>query len=517
MSTAKERWTQLNTKRSGVLKRARDCADLTIPALMPPENSTEDTVLPTPYQSLGARGINHLASKLMLSLFPSSTPFFRFRVAESVLDQLGEVGEGARTKVEEVMRKVEERGMRKMEVGNLRSVLHTATKHLITVGNSLIHAPKQSEARMYRLDQYCVVRDPRGNVLEIVIREEIHPSSLSKEVREATQVDLLDDLEKNVELFTHVKRVDKDRFEWNQEINQTEVPDSSGRSKIENSPYIVLRWSDAGGEDYGRGMIEEYLGDLRSLEGLSKAILQFSAVAAKIIFLIKPNATMNMAELAKAESGAMVTGSLDDVGVLQLDKYADFQVAKSVIDGLNLRLSHAFLLPSGTVRDAERVTAEEIRAMAQELEDVLGGVYTVLSQELQLPLVRMIVSKLKADGDFPKLPNENGKPAIEPTIVTGFDALGRGHELNRYRAFIQDIRAAYGDESLAYLRLSNGIQKFATAHNIDGSELVKTDDEVKQEQQQAQQQAAMMEAGQSALAGAVPGAVKGVADAVNQQ
>lgn len=517
MSTAKQRWSYLNSSRSGVLERGRACADLTIPSLLPPENTKENSVLPTPYQSLGARGVNHLASKLMLSLFPSSTAFFRFRVEEAVLDELSQMGD-ARIAVEEFMRKAEERGMRKMELGNLRSVLHTAIKHLIVTGNALLHAPRKGDARMYRLDQFCVVRDPRGKVLEVVVKEEIHPSSLSPEVRIATAVDLQEDKDKNVEIYTHIKRTDKDRFEWFQEINEVVVPDSEGRAKAENSPFIPLRWSDAGGEDYGRGMIEEYLGDLRSLEGLSKAIMQFSAVAAKIVFLMNPNSTMDQRQLERAESGGIVAGTLQDIEVLQLDKYADFQVSKAVVDELTLRLSHAFLLPSGTVRDAERVTAEEIRAMAQELEDVLGGTYTVLSQELQLPLVRMIISQLKADGEFPKLPAANGKPAIEPTIVTGFDALGRGHELNRYRAFIADAKAAFGEQVvLGYLKAGTGLQKFATAHNIDGGELIKTDEEVNAERQAAEQQAMMAQASQSVLEGATPGVVKGMADSYNQQ
>src|SRR3546814_7961467 len=81
-----------------------------------------------------------------------------------------------------------------------------------------------------------------------------------------------------------------------------------------------------------------------------------------------------------------------------------FSVASQVAERLELRLSHAFMLQSGTVRNAERVTAEEIRAMAQELENVLGGVYTVLSAEFQLPLIRRILYVLIRQGEAPELP-----------------------------------------------------------------------------------------------------------------
>jgi hypothetical protein len=70
MLTAESRWTRLQSKRHAVLERARDCAALTIPALVPPEGHDDNNVLPTPYQSLGARGVNNVASKLLMSLFP---------------------------------------------------------------------------------------------------------------------------------------------------------------------------------------------------------------------------------------------------------------------------------------------------------------------------------------------------------------------------------------------------------------------------------------------------------------
>ena len=44
-------------------------------------------------------------------------------------------------------------------------------------------------------------------------------------------------------------------------------------------------------EDYGRGRVEEFLGDLRSLESLSQALIEGSVVAAKVVFLVNPAAT----------------------------------------------------------------------------------------------------------------------------------------------------------------------------------------------------------------------------------
>ena len=477
MATAKDRWEKLDGDREGVMSRARDCANVTIPALMPPMGSNENSTLSQPYQSLGARGVNNLSSKLTMTMLPSGSPFYRFQIGEDAAATMDAQGKG---QVEEGLRQLENRTSKGIESSNLRPVMSIANKLLIVTGNALLHVPDKGKSRTYNLTQYVCVRDPMGTVIEGVIKESVHPSTLSDEIRAANQVQITDDSDESVDVYTHIRKVEN-KMEYHQEINDIKVPGSEGRNKIDESPYIFLRWNALDGEDYGRGHCEEYLGDLRSLEGLSKSIVTFSAAAAKIIFLEHPNAVTNSDELRAAESGEFVMGRREDIDVLQLEKFADFQVAKATLDDLTLRLSHAFLLTSGTVRNAERVTAEEIRLQAQELEDVLGGVYTVMAHELQQPLVKRLMARARKAGDFPVLPAN----AIDPVIVTGFDALGRGHELNRYRQYFSDGVQLMGPEFMQGFSSDRVAQLLATQHNVDIKDLKKTDEETQAEQQQA--------------------------------
>ncbi|MDP1159362.1 portal protein, partial [Klebsiella variicola] len=73
--------------------------------------------------------------------------------------------------------------------------------------------------------------------------------------------------------------------------------------------------------------------------------------------------------------------------------------------------------------------------MAGELEDALGGVYSILSQEFQLPLVNRIIARMTKKKKLPALP----KGVANPTIVTGLEALGRGHDMNKYQMFLQAL------------------------------------------------------------------------------
>ena len=488
MATAKERFEDLNSKRDQVVQRARDAADITIPAIMPPEGLDENANLPQPYQSLGARGVNNLTSKLRLSLFPPGQAFFKFQMERAAKALLaGEDPEGL-TSIEKGLLQLENDALELLQSDNHGVTLHAALKQLTVAGNVLLHMPDDGGSRIFRLPMYVVVRDAMGNWFEVVAKEVVSKYTLDEAVKDATQVSIGEkEADEDVEVYTRITRRDN-KAEWHQEINDIRVPGSEGRSDVDDCPYIPLRWAALENENYGRGHVEEYLGDLRSLEDLSKSLIQHAAAASKVIFMDRPSSTTDLEAIQDAESGDFVEGNIEDIGVLQVGKMQDFQVAKSQVDDLSLRISHAFLLRSGTTRDAERVTAEEIRAVAQELEDVLGGVYTVLASELQQKVVRRLIVRLKKQGKFPKLP----KGTLKPVVVTGFDALGRSHELNKLRAYFADGQQLFGEAFMAGFNADSFAELLAVQHNVDISGLKKTDEQ-KAAEAQAQQQAALME------------------------
>jgi hypothetical protein len=82
MKTGKSLYSELELARSTYLDRARDCSELTIPTLVPPSGHGSATEYSTPFQGIGARGVNNLASKLLLALLPPNQPFFKFSIDE---------------------------------------------------------------------------------------------------------------------------------------------------------------------------------------------------------------------------------------------------------------------------------------------------------------------------------------------------------------------------------------------------------------------------------------------------
>ena len=238
------------------------------------------------------------------------------------------------------------------------------------------------------------------------------------------------------------------------------------------------------GESYGRSFVDEYLGDLKTLEALSKAVAEVAAIASNIIFLVNPNSMTRISELQKANAGDFVRGRLEDIQALQINKTSDLQITTTAIQSIEARLSYAFLLNSAVQRNAERVTAEEIRYVARELEDTVGNIYSILAHELQLPLVRRFMNQMTGTGAIPNLPQ--GAKGVEPTITTGIEALGRGHDLAKLDTFIRYAQV-FPEAFQTAVKQNEILNQIATALGIDASSVVKTQQEIEQEQQQAMQ------------------------------
>mgnify|MGYP001431677820 FL=1 len=489
---AEERYRALEHLRQPYLDRARDCSELTIPSLIPPDAHNETSDIYTPFQGIGARGVNNLASKLSLALMPPNAPFFRFMVEPYTLKQMAEEPE-ARTGVEQQLGEYERAVMSEIESAGDRVAVHEALKHLIVGGNVLLHVGSD-KVRVFHLDSYVCNRAPNGDVLEVITVEHVSPNSLDKATAAKIQGKLEGD-ENTLEVYTYVERKN-DFFHVHQEVKGEVIGGTRGKFKAESVPFLPLRFSRIDGEDYGRGFVEELLGDLKSLEGLSQAIVEGAAAASKVLFMVNPNGTTRMRTIAQAENTAIIEGNRQDVSVLQMDKFNDFRVSYQAMQGIEERLSQQFMLQSSVQRNAERVTAEEIRYLASELEDTLSGIYSILSQEFQLPYVNRKIEMLTKANKLPKLPDE----VVKPTIVTGMEALGRGHDLRKLDLFIKGMAEALGPEVLSqYVNLQDYIKRRATALGIDTEGLIKTEEQIAQEMQQAQLQQVMQQAGPEAI------------------
>ena len=300
-TSVQSQYNKLELNRETYLERARDCAELTIPTLFPDKGNNEATEYRTPYQSVGARGVMNLASKLMLALFPPHAPFFRLSVDDLVFKQI-QGDPKTKSSIEQGLSGIEKAIMDNMEVSNDRVAVYEALKNLIVSGNVLLKIT-ESGLRVYRLENYVVKRDAQGNILKIIIKEVVNLDTLPEEVRNAIIAGKSKEEYENKELdlYTCVTREAKG-YTLMQECGKQII--LKGKYKIDQLPFIALRFNRVDGMDYGRSHCESYLGDLKSLEGLTRAILEGSSASAKMLFMVAPNGTTRAKAIAESENGA---------------------------------------------------------------------------------------------------------------------------------------------------------------------------------------------------------------------
>ena len=500
--TAQTRYRNLQLHRSMYLRRAIDASKLTIPSLIPESDQNHNTYesfnsLPTCYQGVGSRGVSNLAAKLLLALYPPAAPFFRLMMDGAVLRAEAEKQQidenDLVSQIDVALANIEMEIVAKLDELQARSALFEAMKHLVVGGNALLYVEADA-IRMYSLRSYVAQRDPEGHVSEIVVREQVTADHLP--AGHAT----VKDTDPNAfhDLYTHVRiDYDKDRVEWYQEFDGQRIASTLGFTTVERSPWICLRWSRISGESYGRGLVEELLPDLQALDSLSQAIQEGSLIAAKALFLVNPNGLTRADVLANSANGAIVAGNAADVEALQVQKQGDFSTALQTMQIIEKRLTYSFLLSEATRRDAERVTAEEIRLIAGQLEEALGGIYSQLSQELQLPLVRRVLAVMENAGALPAMPAN----LVKPQVTTGLEAIARGNEKARLTNFMQVIAATLGPEQMMqYINPSELIRRYAAADSIETAGLVKSEQELQAEQQEAQELALTQQLTDSAIA-----------------
>jgi len=485
---ARERYNRLTSDRSQFLDTAVECSKLTLPYLISDDLSSHPNrrILSTPWQSVGAKAVVTLAAKLMLALLPPQTTFFKLQLRE---DKLGdEIPKQIKSELDLSFSKMERMVMDYIAASSDRVVIHQALKHLIVGGNSLIFMGKDG-LKNFPLNRYVVSRDGNGNVLEIVTKELISRQILGKELPIEKPNSVIDSGTgsngDDVEVYTCVKLDEKSgRWIWHQEADDMILADSRSTAPKKASPWLVLRFNTVDGEDYGRGRVEEFIGDLKSLEGLSQALVEGSSAAAKVVFLVSPSSTTKPKTIAEAGNGAIVQGRPEDVAVIQVGKTADFNTANQMVQQLERRIAEAFMQLN--IRQSERTTAEEVRLTQMELEQQLGGIFSLLTVEFLVPYLNRTLLILQRSKQIPAIP----KDLVRPSIVAGVNALGRGQDRESLTAFIQTIAQTLGPDALIrFINASEAIKRLAAAQGIDILNLVKTEEEMAQElkeQQQAQ-------------------------------
>lgn len=483
VTTIKAFYTKQAQTRKEYVDEGIECCKQTIPSLFYEDGSDKQFKDET-FQSTGAKALNHLASKLLLTLFPPNSPFFRL---DNPLKEDKEASADDKKDVEEELTIYETSIIDYIEQGVMRPIHHEGFKLLISTGNVLFYYPAEGGAVFYNLHNYIVVRDHTGFPYRIITKDKLSYHTLTEELKAQIyekREDLKfsdDEKQTPIEMYRDIFwDISKDKWVVRHEINDKLIKyDGKEEHLYEKTrlPFIPLRFIRSSGDNYGRGFITEYKGDLTSLNSLQKAIIEGAAIAAKMIALVEPNSSVKKKHIAESKNGEVLTGKATDVSFVTVSKNADFSIAKSTSDGIKLDVKETFLMKN--TRDAERVTTEEIREDAAELETSLGGIYSALAHDFQLPLVNILMGRTLKETKFKYIPK-----GVIPKIITGIEALGRGNDARKLKAAVADLVDIFGIDAVnAMLNAATVTSKIFLGYGINPNDLVKDQETIDSERQ----------------------------------
>jgi Bacteriophage head to tail connecting protein len=427
--TASKLWAQLDGKRSMVISTAEVLTKLTVPRLMYDDEEDPNLVDSTQdYQSVGAYCLNHMSNRTVQTMFPVGRGFFKLdptsevkKLAESLgVDETGTAG---------ALTKHERSAVKALDASGQRPKITRAVSLALATGNSLIVDAGDSLI-VHNLRKFVVRRMKRsGKIRDLIIRETELYQDLSDEVKLHIH-HRTDDTA--VELFTWV-HWDGKQYVEDQWVGDVKLPTPFSRTfKADELPYLVLNWNLADGKNYGTGLVEDYWRDFTALSALGQSGTDGAVACSQNRVLVDPGSTLKVEDFNRTVNNEAVAGTPDNVANLTLGNPQGVQITLSQFENIERRVKAAFMVTSAVQRNAERVTAYELRLMANELDTQHGGTYSAMATTLQPFIAKWCLRQAKVDTRL----------FSDVRIVTGADALGRAGDVDNVRLAFEDLTSA---------------------------------------------------------------------------
>lgn len=380
-----------------VVLASTELAKWTIPSVMIPLSTVKDgkrVILERDYQSKGAVLVNSLASKMVQSLIPDHTPFFNIvptdEVAGLVRTALSLDDSQFNSQMIQYATKASELAI----TGSSYSSYTILAQLLIITGNALLYRdPVTKDTSVYSVRQFSVNRDGAGNVRRVVLHERIQAQDIPDELRNThfshKKPYDCEDLYTSIEF----KKGEREYWEITQEIGTHPVGEPSTYPK-NLCPYIVCTTRLNTGEHYGRGIVEDYAPEFARLSELSTALQDYEIESMRLLNLVPSRAGIDITELNTAQTGDYIQAEVDAIVAHEGGTSQKIQVIQAEIQSIFQELSRAFMY-SGNFRNAERVTAEEIRATIQETNIGHLAVFSHVSETFLKPLAFLLLHEIE--------------------------------------------------------------------------------------------------------------------------
>ena len=271
--------------------------------------------------------------------------------------------------------------------------------------------------------------------------------------------------------------------------------------RIDNSPFVVARYSKVPGEVYGRGPLLTALPDIKTLNKTVELVLKNASLAITGVYTAADDGILNP-ETVRIVPGAIIPVARNSgpmgASLAPLPRAGDFNIAQIEINDLRMQIKKILLDESLPPEQFKPRSATEIAERMKELAQNLGSAFGRLITETMIPVVKRVLNIMDEQGliDLPLKVN-----GLEIKLIP-VSPLAKAQNLDDVNSMIQfyEITNALGPGGQASIKPDVIASYIAEKMHIP-SEVLTTEEEKQQIQEQSQQMVKqMMEQQQGAAA-----------------
>lgn len=467
---------------------------LNLEAVKPEEGSSD----------LPNSAIENFTAKLQKTLFPDNRAFFAFNAPEEAKVQSGADKTDINRNLESAVNAI----MTLLKDKKLYSILPKVFENATVIGNALVFMgyKKSDPIQFISPADFVWRRTASGTVKELIIREVIALEDIvDKELRRVLENDIGYDMAqyktetnnlstqpRSIQKYTYVYFEDNGTQVISEYVGKFKVGKEIRRSAKEPlflpiAPDLPLK------AQYGVGKVKGAVSSILQIRSASKTWARHNSLISDLKIGVAPSASNAIKAMAKQRTSNHVV--LNDPKDMQLMPWGNVNMSSVEMSYENAKqdLSRIFLMQQGVTRQAERVTAEEIRRNAEELNAANSNLISAYESQLQGPLVQYALYHLDIE-------NEEGdsiKDALEDLdvkLLTGTEAIGRVSQSDNVTTMLQEATLLGGvPEHIArHMKINNILNILAQGRGLPSDEIVKSKQELQAEQEAAQEQQAQL-------------------------
>jgi len=317
--------------------------------------------------------------------------------------------------------------------------------------------------------------------------------------------------DKEVNILHHVYlRLDRDYAKqdstnkaWGSYYCEIDTKHSISEGGFDENPYIVVRWSKAAEEVYGRSPAMQVLPTIKVVNAMARTTLEASELAVRPPVIVGAGTMEGPIRTAPGSIMYIRQGTRDVPQPFNSGARPD--IGHEMMDREEMKIQKAFFADRLSLPDQDRMTATEIIERRQQGLMVVSPVLARLYSEWLNPVISRTFRWMMENGRLAELPESINPTQLKINYISPM-AISRRASITQ--SFMQAMSAAQilvqvNPEIMQNLDIDAVFRSLMTQNNVD-PQFLKSENEVAQwrqqqaEQAQQEQQVAMAQQAASA-------------------